>query len=95
MNQRLDAINNKIDSILTTLHWDRQDLKNWYIQVRCYYQLFGQALTCASLSRNKPNACRVHTIAATRCPVIDSSLIRKSVWRNGNMVVVQEGRLVL
>ncbi|KAJ8660501.1 hypothetical protein O0I10_003959 [Lichtheimia ornata] len=32
MNQRIAAINDKIDSILAALHWDRQDLKNWYIQ---------------------------------------------------------------
>ncbi|CDH49513.1 predicted protein [Lichtheimia corymbifera JMRC:FSU:9682] len=32
MNQRIAAINNKIDSILATLQWDRQELKNWYIK---------------------------------------------------------------
>ncbi|KAI7883113.1 hypothetical protein K492DRAFT_185386 [Lichtheimia hyalospora FSU 10163] len=30
MTQRIDAINQKIDSILAALHWNRQDLKDWY-----------------------------------------------------------------
>ena len=57
-------------------------------------KLLEQVLIAQWWNRNRTNACHVHTIAATWCPVIDTSLMYENVWRSINMVVVQERRLV-
>lgn len=53
MNQRIAAINDKIDSILAALHWDRQDLKNWYIQVGCRCQVSEEVYSFAHVEQEQ------------------------------------------